>query len=136
MIFKPLQYDSGKIKTMKAGDNKTFEKGDPLKFVSGKAERSDADADEVRFIALESVEDSADEQEFLALYTGGVEFEAETQADTDQDQVDQVFALHADRNVENSTSYTAGDVFLVTEIVGVTADKKVRGYFLDRKEKA
>lgn len=134
MIFKPLQYDSGKMKELQTGASKTIKKGDPLKFTSGLAEKAGAADETVRFISLQGVSGTSANDPLLALYVGGVEFEATTRANTDQDQVDSVFNLHADGTVENtkSGSYTDGDAFLVTEIVGVATDKKVRGYFLDR----
>jgi hypothetical protein len=135
MTFTPLQYDCGKVKTLKTGASKTIAKGDPLKFTTGLCELADG-GDEVRFVALESVTDTSANDPLLALYVGGIEFEATTRANTAQEQVDLVFGLHSDGTVENTKSgtYTAGDVFLVTQIVGAAADKKVRGYFLDRKE--
>ncbi len=136
MIFTPIQYDSGRTKVLEAGGIKTFSKGDALTFSSGQAEQAKDGVSMVRFVALEDVTNSTAGDKFLATYTGhGIEFEAQTVADTNQDQVDLVFDLDDTHGkVENtkSGSYTAGNVFVVADIVGVPADRKVRGYFLDR----
>ncbi len=135
MIFTPLQYDSGRIKKIKVGGSKTISKGDPLEIhTDGYAQRADENTAPVRWVALEAVSDTTEGDEILALPVMGVEFEAECATDTAQEQIDLVFALDSNRKVENtkSGSYTEGDVFVVTSLVGATTDEKVRGYFLDR----
>jgi hypothetical protein len=139
MIFTPLQYDSGRASYLKVGGSKTISKGDPLEIASdGYAQRADASTTEVRWIALESVSDTTEGDEIYAVFTKGIEFEAECAANTAQEQVDLVFALDSNMKVENtkSVTYTEANVFLVTKLVGVAADKKVRGYFLDRVNEA
>lgn len=134
MIFKPLQYDSGKVKELLVLNDTTISKGDAIDFSGGYAIRADENATEVRFVALQDVvspdTDSDGDQTVLAMRTDGVEFEAETTANSAQAQVNVVYALkETTRVVDNETE---GDVFLVTGLVGPAADKKVRGYFLDR----
>jgi hypothetical protein len=134
MIFKPLQYDSGKVKELLVENDTTIEKGDALSFTGGYANRADENATEVRFVALQGVvspdTDSDGDKKVLAMMTDGVEFEAETSVNTAQAQVNVVYALKASTRVVDNE--TPGDVFLVTGLVGPAADKKVRGYFLDR----
>jgi hypothetical protein len=139
MIFTPLQYDSGRMNYLKVGGSKTISKGDPLEIASdGYAERADENTTGVRWVALESASSTTEGDEILAVYTKGIEFEAECAANTAQAQVDLVFALDSNRKVENTLdgTYTEADVFLVTSLVGATTDKKVRGYFLDRISEA
>lgn len=134
MIFEAKQHDSGKIQHLKVGADKTISKGDALDIASGYAERATSADTTVRFVALEDASDTSQGDEILALYVEGIEFEAECEDDSAQDQVGEVFELSSNRKVENTDDggYTAGDVFLVTGIVGAASDKKVRGYFLDR----
>ncbi|MFW6196234.1 MAG: hypothetical protein ACOC5D_02755 [Thermoplasmatota archaeon] len=138
MIFEAKQHDTGKLQTLETGADKTISKGDPLAFSNGYVERATDSANTVRFVALENASDTDEGDELLALYVQGIEFEAETAANTAQDQVGMVFGIDSDRKVENTDSggYTDGDVFLVTGIVGAASDKKVRGYFLDRVSEA
>ncbi len=135
MIFTPLQYDSGRVKELPVKDDNTISKGDPLAFTGGYAHRAVNTATEVRFVALQDVvspeTDSDGDKTVLAVQTKGVEFEAQTQENTLQAHVDNVYKLHSTRVVDQNE---AGDVFLVVETVGPTGDKKVRGYFLDRKQ--
>lgn len=134
MIFTPLKYDSGRIVKLLVENDTTITKGDALSFTSGYANRADETDTEVRFVALESVvspeTDTDGDQSVLAVLTQGVEFEAETTANSAQAQINVVYALKASTRVVDNE--TPGDVFLVTGLVGAAADKKVRGYFLDR----
>jgi hypothetical protein len=139
MIFTPLQYDSGRVKKIKVGGSKTISKGDPLEIASdGYAQRATETTGTVRWVALEAASSTTEGDEILALPVMGIEFEAQTAAVTAQAQIDLVFALDASREVENtdSSGYTEADVFLVTSLVGVAADNKIRGYFLDRIQEA
>lgn len=138
MIFEAKQHDTGMLQKLEVGGSKTIEKGDALDIASGYAERATSADNTVRFVALEDASDTTEGDEILALYVDGIEFEAECEANTAQDQVGQVFGLGTNRKVENTDDggYTAGDVFLVTGIVGAASDKKVRGYFLDRVSEA
>ncbi len=134
MIFTPLQHDSGKVKELLVENDTTIEKGDALSFTGGYANRADETDTTVRFVALQGVvspdTDSDGDKKVLAMMTDGVEFEAETHANSGQAQVNVVYALKASTRVVDNE--TPGDVFLVTGLVGPAANKKVRGYFLDR----
>ena len=138
MIFTPLKYDSGRIVKLLVENDTTIAKGDALSFTGGYANRADETDTEVRFVALEAVvspdSDTDGDQSVLAVLTQGVEFEAETTASTAQAQVGLVYKLKATTRVVDNEA--EGDVFLVTGLVGAAADKKVRGYFLDRKQAA
>ncbi len=132
-MFKALQYDAGRTKELAVVDAQSISKGDALQFDGGEAKRAESDTHNVRFVALESV-DTADSDTILAIQTYGVEFEADCQNATNQDQVGVSNALQDEGKVNNDSTEN-GNAFVVTEIVGETGengDKKVRGYFLDR----
>lgn len=134
MTFKALQYDSGKVKQLKlAGAASGVVKGDPLAFTAGEARLAINSDDECEFVAIADASSTVANPAgtILAVVTQGVEFEAKTKENTAQSQVGVVYALHSDGTVANDA---AGDVFLVTKIVGPAANKTVRGYFLSRKE--
>lgn len=129
-MFKPLQYDSGRTKELAVKDGETISKGDALQFDSGKVKRATSATDNVRFVALEGVTDASSDT-ILAVQTHGVEFEADCTNATNADQVGVSNAL-TDHEYVNNTNTETGNAFVVTQIVGAAADKKVRGYFLDR----
>ncbi len=133
MAFKPLQYDSGKIKKLVARTSEAIGKFDALQFDAGVVKRAAAATVNVRFIALESVASATAGQEILALDVRGVEFEADCTNATGQDQVGRANALTDHVAIANTNTEGAGeDTFVVTQLVGATANKKVRGYFLDK----
>jgi len=129
-MFKPLQYDSGRTKELAVKDGETISKGDALQFDSGKVKRAASGTHNVRFVALEGVTKASDAK-ILAVQTHGVEFEADCTNTTNIDQVGVSNAL-TDHEYVNNTNTETGNAFVVTKIVGAAADKKVRGYFLDR----
>lgn len=133
MIFKALQYDSGKVKQLKLADASTLVKGDPIAFTTGEARLAINTDNECEFVALADASSTVANPAgtILAVLTQGVEFEAKTKENTAQSQVGVVYKLHSDGTVDNGT---AGNCFLVTKLVGPAANKTVRGYFLSRKE--
>lgn len=133
MAFKPLQYDSGKLKKLVAKETETISKFDALQFDDGEVKRAVSGTVNVRFVALESVASAADGQEILALDVRGVEFEADCENETAQDQVGLANALNDHEELDNTNTEGSGeDTFVVTQLVGAAANKKVRGYFLDK----
>jgi len=135
MIFKPLQYDSGKTKDLALAYGETVAKGDPLMFDGGYVKKADAtETNAVRYVALEGDTCTATGDTILAVETRGVEFEAQCTANSAQSQVGTITNLSSvagsTGKVSNSTA--TGNIFLITQTVGPAADKLVRGYFLDR----
>ena len=131
MLFKPLQYDSGKTKDIAITYGSTVAKGDPLSFTSGYAALAGTgEITAVRFVAMQGDTITATGDTVLAVKTFGIEFEATTAANTAQSQVGAECNLNATGEVDNN--FATGDIFVITETVGAAADKLVRGYFLDR----
>jgi len=132
MLFTPLQKDSGKTKELFVTFGSTVTKGDPLAFSSGYvALATNSEVTAVRFVALETDTGTVTGgTDVLSIDVRGVEFQATTQEETAQSQIGTVCDLNATGEVENE--FATGNIFCITEIVGVAADKTVRGYFLDR----
>jgi len=134
-MFKPLQYDSGKIKSLVMDDDATVSKGDALQFSSGVVKRAESDTYNVRFVSLEDKTTAASETttEILCLDVRGVEFEADCTNNTGQDQVGTANALTDHGYLANTNNEGSGeDTFVITQLVGADTDKKVRGYFMDK----
>ncbi|MFW5902986.1 MAG: hypothetical protein ACOCTT_03800 [archaeon] len=129
-MFKPIQYDNGKTKEMAVKDGEDISKGDALQFDSGEVKRATSSTETVRFVSLEDVSSASDDVA-LCLDVRGVEFKADCANETDQDQVGVGQDLDDHEAIDNNST-AADNCFMVTELVGVAADKKVRGYFLDR----
>jgi len=133
-MIKPLRYDDGKLVEMKnaAALNATITKFDILDYASGYLQRATNATTEVRFMAMQDQTASASvQQDLLVLNLDGVECEADTNADivvatdigkaadlTDHDTIDE--------------SDNTDKVFFITEMVGATTDRKVRGYFIPK----
>lgn len=133
MAFKPLQYDSGKLKKLVAKEGEAISKFDVLQFDTGTVKRAESGTVNVRFVALENVASASSGQEILALDVRGVEFEADCTSNTAQNQVGLANVLTDHENLANTNTEGAGeDTFVVTQLVGAAANKKVRGYFLDK----
>ncbi len=132
MAFTPLQYDSGLIKEMKVKDGEDISKFDALQFDGGEVKRAESGTRTVRFVSLQDIS-SASSDYILALDVRGVEFEADCTNNTAQDQVGLGQSLTDHEAVANDNTETDNeDAFVITQLVGAAADKKARGYFLDR----
>lgn len=130
-MFTPLRYDSGKITTIKDGtaSSTTIGKFDALDWSSGYLQRATSSTTEVRLVALEAiVTASGAHEDITVLYTEGVEFECDTNANTAASQRG-YYADLTDHDTLNNEASTA-DVFYITETIGAAANKKVRGYFV------
>jgi hypothetical protein len=132
-MIKPLRYDDGQLTTIVdgVGESTTITKFDLLVWSSGYLTRATqgVEAGEIHFMAMEDVATGGGEtSDILVLNLNGVECEADTAAEiviaTDRG----VWVDITDHETINESSSTK-QLFLITEMVGETTDKKVRGYF-------
>ena len=130
-MFKPLQYDSGKLIKMACATSQAIVKGMALADNgSGYLALADVNtAVDVRYVAMETVTTTANGQEVLCLRTQGVVFEADTDANPAQTDVGTLCDLATDLTVNPDAS--THDLFYIEAIVGALADKKVRGWFVE-----
>lgn len=129
-MIQPLRYDDGKLVklTGAAALNATITKFDLLTYASGYLQRATSATTEVRFMAMQDLTASASVyQDILVLNLDGVECEADTAANV---TVGNLGVAHDLTNYAtiNDTGVTT-KVFFVTQMVGASANKKVRGYF-------
>jgi hypothetical protein len=130
-MLTPLRYDSGKITTVKSGTalNTTIVKYDALDWSSGYLTPATSGTTEVRFIAMEDIVTGAvTHLDIQVLCVDGVEFECDCTDATAVTQRGTYVDLTDHDTLNNGASST--DVFYVTEMIGATTDKKVRGYFV------
>lgn len=129
MAFVPIKYDSGKTYKTKMNQSVTVAANDGLTYSSGYAQRATSSDVYVKTVALESnVTGSGEYDEILVLDTDGVLFECDTNGNTSQGLIGTFIDL-TDHDTLNEGASTT-NAFLVTEIVGAAANKKVRGYFM------
>lgn len=127
-MFKPLQYDSGKLIKLPFSTGETVVKGQTVVADSdGYYITGASSAEDIRYVAMEAVVTTADGQEVLCLETTGVRFEADTDANPAQTDVGTYCDL-ADKSTLNPDAST-NDQFYIEKILGAVADKKVIGYF-------
>lgn len=130
-MFSPLRYDSGKITTIVSGtaSSTTITKFDALDWSSGYLQRATSGTTEVRLISLEDiVTASATHSDIQVMYTDGIEFECDT-ANAPAVTLRGTYIDLTDHDTLNDGA-SSNDVFYVTETVGATTNKKVRGYFV------
>ena len=130
-MIQPLRYDSGKLVTIKSGtvSSSTITKFDVLDWASGYLQRATSGTTEVRLMAMEDkVTGSAAHEDIVCLVLDGVECEVDTTDATAVTQRGTYVDLTDHDTINNGASST--DVFYVTEMVGATTDKKLRGYFV------
>jgi hypothetical protein len=128
-MFRPLNYDEGKVQFIPATNAQTFVKGDAVVYTSGYAvEAADGEGGTVHFVAAETRTPAAD-GELLAVWpTAGVWFEADT--DAAWSVVDQ--GTWADLATEATVDPDAStdDIFFIVKGVGTAeTDTKVIGFF-------
>ncbi len=128
-MFKPLQYDSGKLISLPLAISQTVVKGDALVWASGYLAVAASTTEDVAYIAMEDVTtDGSSHTECLVLPVAGVRFEADT------DDVVSIadrgaYADLASKSTVNPDA-TTEKVFVIDEIVGTAeVSKVVRGYF-------
>jgi hypothetical protein len=130
MAFRPINYATGKLVQVKAKASITFVKGNALKddgagYITNAAAGDNTD---VRYVAMENkVTGSSDGELLLVIETGGVRFEADTDANPAQTDVGTEADLAGAGTVDPDAS--TDDVFFIEGIVGAVADRKVVGYF-------
>jgi len=133
-MIKPLRYDDGKLVKLSGAValNATIAKFDALAYSGGYLQRATNATTEVRFMAMEGITASSSiYQDILVLNLDGVECEADTNTDpviaTD---IGKCADLTDHDTIDESTNINK--VFFITQIVGATTDKKVRGYFVTK----
>lgn len=129
-MFKPIRYSSGKLTRVGVATGVTVVKGNAM-VDNGSGYLTNASAGgnvDVRYVAMESVTTTADGQLVTMIETGGVEFEADTDAAVAQTDVGTEADLAAAGQVDPDAS--TDDVFYIERIVGAAGTStKVRGYF-------
>lgn len=132
MAFKPLKYDSGMLDEIPMAASSTVAKYDALVYSSGYLARATSGATGVHFVAMEDrVTAGGENPKLLVIRTNGVLFEADTNADPVVATDVGVIADLTDHDTLNESA-SSNDVFLITDVVGATTDKKVRGYFVPK----
>ena len=129
-MITPLRYDEGRVVKLQDAtvSDTTITKNDLLDYASGYLQRATNATTEVRFMAMEDKTTAeAAHEDLLVLNLDGVECEADTNASVTVGNVGVARDL-----TDHATIYDTTDtdkVFFVTEMVGASTDKKVRGYF-------
>lgn len=128
-MFKPLQYDSGKVGEIPLAVSQTIVKGDALVWASGYLAAAASTSEDVRYVALEDVTTSdAEHTTCLVVPTDGIRFEADCDGVVSITDRGTRCDL-ATKSTLNPDATTEG-VFLIDEIVGAAESSKVvRGYF-------
>jgi len=129
-MITPLRYDDGKIVKMQDAtvSETTITKFDLLDYSSGYLQRATNATTEVRWMAMEDkTTAAAAHEDLLVLYLDGVECEADTTADVTIGNRGVARDLTDHATIDDTG--TTDKVFFVTEMIGATGDRKVRGYF-------
>lgn len=130
MAFKPVRYSDGKLQHVGVATGTAVVKGNAL-VDNGSGLYTNASAGgnvDIRFVAMETVTTTADNQQVLAVRTDGVQFEADTDAAVAQTDVGTEADLAAAGQVDPDAS--TDDVFYIEEIVGAAGTStKVLGHF-------
>lgn len=128
-MFKPLHYDEGKAVLLPMSTGETITKGDALicdtdgYYIAA----ANTTAEDIRYVALQTLTTTSDGEKLLALPTEGVRFEADTDANPARTDVGTYCDLASKSTVNPDAS--TNDLFYIEDIVGAVADKKVVGYF-------
>ena len=128
-MFKPLQYDSGKLVSLQYAISQTITKGMALVVTGGYLTEGATSSEDIRYVAMEDVTtDGSSHTEGLVLPVDGVRFEA-----TSDEAVAQAnCGTRCDLATSLTINYDAvtEKVFFIEKLVGTTAvTKTVQGYF-------
>lgn len=129
-MFKPLQYDAGKLVRIPLAVSQTISKGDALVWAGGYLAAAESTSEDVRYIAMQGLTTSdAEHTECLVLPVMGVRFEVG--CDAAVSIVDR--GTYADLATAGTIdpAATVEKVFMIEEIVGTEeVSTTVRGYFV------
>ncbi len=129
-MFTPIRYDSGKLVKVACANSTTIAKGDAM-VDNGSGLLTTASAGgnvDIRYVAMETVTTTSSGQLVLMCETGGVQFEADTDAAVAATDVGTEADLAAAGQVDPDAS--TDDVFYIESIVGAAGTAtKVLGYF-------
>jgi len=125
--FRPINYDSGQVKSMLMNTSVTVTKGDALAFTSGYVRRAINTDTKIKYVALEGKTDDGTNEGLLCVRTDGVEFLATTDSTPAQSQVGSVADL-VDHNTVDENAASTDYVFEITEVVDTT-NNIIKGYF-------
>ena len=128
-MFKPLQYDSGKLVDLKYAVNQTITKGMALIVTSGYLTEATTGSEDILYVAMEDVTTSDSEHtEGSVIMVDGVRFEV-----TSDEAVAQAYCgTRCDLATSSTINHDAvtEKVFLIERLKGTTAvTKTVQGYF-------
>ena len=129
-MFRPQQYDNGKLVKIPLAASQTIAKGDALVWASGYLAAATSTSEDIRYIAMQDVTTGAtDHTECLVLPVMRVRSEAD--CDDVVSIVDRgTYADLATKATINPDA-TTEKVFMIEEIVGKEeVSKTVRGYFV------
>jgi len=132
MAFTPITRDSGKSRALEMAASTTITKGDALKFdTNGFVVPSVSTDAEVLFSADETKTSAAASNPLINVtQVRETEYIADTASNTTQAQVGDKVDLASATTLANTAS--SNDVFLITDLVGISTDKQVKGYFVQK----
>ena len=131
MAFIPYKYDGGKNVSIKLAVSQTVVNGDTLNWTSNYLAVGVADDETDDFVALQDVTTSASQHtEVLCVpaFRSGIQFLVDTSADTAVTDLGVAYELSTKGVLDNAAT-AAANGFIVEEIVGAAADRKVVGHW-------
>ena len=131
-MITTIQQESGKTQSIPLAVSQTITKGMMLTWTGGYLVEAVADEEVVDYVALEAVTtDGSSHTEILCVPASQsrIRFEADTSANTAVAQRGVAYETSTNLLIDNETSASANG-FMVDELVGAAANKKVRGFFL------
>ena len=130
--MEPIQFESGKTQSIPLAASQAIAKGTALVWASGYLAAAAADEEIIDYVAMAAVTtDGSGHDPILCVPASQsrIRYEADVSANTAAAQRGVAYELSSSTVIDNEAAATANG-FLVDEIVGAAADKKVRGYFL------
>lgn len=129
MAFTPKNFEEGRQVILKFSTGETVVKyGAVIADTDGYyIMAGSSTAEDIRYVALQTVTTTADGQEVLCYETTGARFIADTDANPARTDVGTYADLASVTTVNPDAS--SNDLFYIEDIVGAVADKKVVGFF-------
>lgn len=131
-MIKRIQYENGKTLEIELAVSQTIAVGDGLVWASGYLTAAAATEEIVDFVALQAVTTGAAEHTKCLVAPASksdIRYEIDTIANTAVAQRGVAYEMDSVNVLDNETA-AAANGFMVDELVGAAANKKVRGYFL------
>lgn len=131
-MITTIQQESGKTQSIPLAVSQTITKGMMLTWTGGYLVEAVTGEEVVDYVALEAVTtDGSSHTEILCVPASQsrIRFEADTSANTAVAQRGVAYETSTNLLIDNEASASANG-FMVDELVGAAANKKVRGFFL------